>query len=165
MTIETDIAVESEKWAELDLEPLVASAIDAAILEADVALAPSAEVSLLFCDDARIQELNREWRRLDKPTNVLSFPAAAPEMLAHAPLLGDIAIAFETVQRESAEENKRFSDHVSHMIVHGMLHLVGFDHETEDEAEEMEDAERRALARLGVADPYENTEPMRGART
>ena len=165
MTIETDISVESDKWAGVELEALVGRAVEAACAECDVTFAPVAEVSFLFCDDARIRELNRDWRHLDKPTNVLSFPAAQVEDLATAPLLGDIAIAFETVERESAEEQKRLSDHVSHMIVHGFLHLVGFDHETDSEADEMEDAERRALARLGIADPYASTEPVRGVNS
>jgi probable rRNA maturation factor len=165
MTIEADITVESERWADLDLEPLVHRALEAARAESETTLAPTAEVSLLFCDDARIQELNREWRRLDKPTNVLSFPASEPGRLETAPLLGDIAIAFETVERESRDEQKALPDHVSHMIVHGFLHLLGFDHETEMDAEKMESAERRALARLGIADPYAATEPVRGAGT
>jgi probable rRNA maturation factor len=165
MTIEIGIAVESEKWASVELDTLVGLAVEAARAESDVELAPLTEISLLFCDDARIRELNREWRRLDKPTNVLSFPASDPSRLSHAPLLGDIAIAFETVERESINEQKLFSDHLSHMVVHGFLHLVGFDHEVEGEAEVMEAAERRALARLGVPDPYAATVPVGSARS
>jgi probable rRNA maturation factor len=165
MTIEIDIAIESGRWAAVELDSLVASAVEAARAESHAALAASVEISLLFCDDARIRELNREWRRIDKPTNVLSFPAADPDRLAQSPLLGDIAIAFETVERESLDEQKSFEDHLSHMVVHGFLHLVGYDHEIADEAEEMEDAERRALARLGIADPYAATVPVGGARS
>jgi probable rRNA maturation factor len=164
MTIEIDIAVESEKWAAIELDSLVARAVEAARTESNVELAPSAEISLLFCDDARIRELNREWRRLDKPTNVLSFPASDPSRLAQARLLGDIAIAFETVERESIDEHKSLSDHLSHMVVHGFLHLVGYDHESEDDAEVMEAAERRALARLNIADPYAATVPVGSTR-
>ncbi|MDB5641828.1 MAG: rRNA maturation RNase YbeY [Hyphomicrobiales bacterium] len=165
MTIEIDIAVESESWDAIELETLVNSAVEAARAESRVVLAPVAEISLLFCDDARIRELNREWRRIDKATNVLSFPAADPARLSQAPLLGDIAIAFETVERESVDERKAFPDHLSHMVVHGFLHLVGFDHEIESDAEAMEAAERRALARLGIADPYAETEPVRSAQS
>lgn len=164
MTIEIDIAVESEKWAAIELDSLVSLAVEAARAESGAELAPSAEISLLFCDDVRIRELNREWRRLDKPTNVLSFPAADPSRLSQSPLLGDIAIAFETVERESIDEQKPFSDHLSHMVVHGFLHLVGYDHEIEDDAEVMEAAERRALARLGVPDPYAATVPVGSAQ-
>jgi probable rRNA maturation factor len=164
MTLEIDITVESGNWARIELEPLVNAAVAAAEAESDVVLMASAEVSLLFCDDARIRELNRAWRGLDKPTNVLSFPAAEPARLSRSPLLGDIAIAFETVERESIEEKKTFSDHLSHMVVHGFLHLVGFDHENEREAEEMEQTEQRALARLGIADPYAASVLIRGAQ-
>jgi probable rRNA maturation factor len=165
MTIEADITVESERWAALDLEALVNRAVEAARVETNPKLAPVCEVSFLICDDARIRELNREWRRIDKPTNVLSFPASEPHRLATSPLLGDIAVAFETVERESHDEQKTLHDHVSHMIVHGFLHLLGFDHENESDADKMESVERRALARLGIADPYAATEPVRGAGT
>lgn len=165
MTIDIDISIESERWASMELDSLVRKAIEAARAESDVRLAPSTEVSLLFCDDERIQELNRDWRGLDKPTNVLSFPASDPARLSASPLLGDIAVAYETVERESRDEQKSLSDHVSHMIVHGFLHLVGYDHETEDDAEKMEAAERRALARLGIADPYAATVPVRGPQS
>ncbi len=165
MNIDTDIAIESEHWGSIDLDDLVNRAVEAARVESGVALAPVTEVSLLFCDDARIRELNRDWRQIDKATNVLSFPASDPSHLSRAPLLGDIAIAFETVERESIEERKAFVDHLSHMIVHGFLHLLGFDHETESDAELMEATECRALARLGIADPYAATEPLRIAQS
>jgi probable rRNA maturation factor len=165
MNIDIDIAIESERWDSIELEDLVNKAVEAARVESQVVLAPVAEVSLLFCDDVRIRELNRDWRRIDKPTNVLSFPASDPSLLSKASLLGDIAIAFETVERERLDECKAFDDHLSHMIVHGFLHLVGFDHETESEAEQMEAVERRALARLGIADPYTATEPVLGVQS
>ncbi len=166
MTMDVDISVECESWSAAgDLEVLCQSAIDAALAESGLVLAPVTEVSLMFCDDARIHELNRMWRGFDKATNVLSFPAAEPGQLAVAPLLGDIAVAFETVKRESVEEDKSFSDHSAHMIVHGFLHLLGYDHETEADAERMEDVERRALARLGIADPYAATIPVEGGHS
>lgn len=159
MNIDADISVECERWHELgDLEILAKRAIDATCTEVQPDLPEGAEVSLLFCDDQRIQELNRDWRGMDKPTNVLSFPSNAGP--AHAGILGDIAVAYETVKRESDDEGKTLSDHLSHMIVHGFLHLLGFDHETDQEAEEMEDAERRSLAHLGVSDPYAATMPV-----
>jgi probable rRNA maturation factor len=165
MNIDTDIAIESEHWDSIDLDDLVNRAVEAARVESGVPLASVTEVSLLFCDDARIRTLNRDWRQIDRPTNVLSFPASDPSRLSRAPLLGDIAIAFETVERESIEERKAFVDHLSHMIVHGFLHLLGFDHETESDAELMEATECRALARLGIADPYAATEPLRSAQS
>ncbi|MBX9741748.1 MAG: rRNA maturation RNase YbeY [Beijerinckiaceae bacterium] len=160
MTPDVDVMIEAESWSALaDLESLSRRAIDAALAQARTAIAPHAEVSIMFCDDARIRELNQQWRGLDKPTNVLSFPAAQPSALATAPLLGDIVVAFETVERESRDEDKPLQDHVSHMIVHGFLHLLGYDHETDADADVMETAERGALARLGVADPYAGTVP------
>jgi probable rRNA maturation factor len=165
MSLQSDISIECEHWSKLaDLDALVERALQAACLEAGKILFNGAEVSLLFCDDVRIQELNRDWRSLDKPTNVLSFPAAPVERLPSAPLLGDIAIAFETVTKEASDEDKSLSDHTSHMIVHGFLHLLGYDHENEQEAEEMEDLERRALARLGIADPYAASELINGKK-
>jgi probable rRNA maturation factor len=155
MSPEIDIAVEAGAWPEEDaLRRLSTEAIEAAIAQTGVALAPRAEVSLLFTDDSAIRTLNRTWRQHDKPTNVLSFPAAEPSALARAPLLGDIAIALETVQREARAEGKSFDHHLTHLVVHGFLHLLGFDHIDEAEAEEMEATERAILARLGIADPY-----------
>lgn len=163
MSLQSDISIECESWSKLEnLDQLVEKALQVTAHESGKKLFAGAEVSLLFCDDARIRELNREWRGLDKPTNVLSFPAAPANRLATAPLLGDIAIAYETVVRESEEEDKSLQDHASHMIVHGLLHLLGYDHETEEEAEEMEALERRALAGLGISDPYAATELVNG---
>ena len=110
------------------------------------------EVSILFTDDAQMRELNRDYRGVDKATNVLSF--AQPGGPHPGPLLGDIILAFETVEREAALAGKPFRAHMGHLIVHGFLHLLGYDHEAESEAEEMEALERAALARMGIADPY-----------
>jgi len=114
-----------------------------------------AEVSLRLSDDAELSALNARWRGLDKPTNVLAFPAAPPERNAEAPMLGDVIIAYETTAREAAEAGKPLADHFRHLVAHGFLHLIGYDHQSPDEAERMETLERRILARLGVADPYE----------
>jgi len=122
----------------------------------------AAGISLLLTDDAAIHALNREWRGKDSPTNVLSFPATEtaegtmpePEF-AGVPLeLGDIALAYETCERESQVQGKRFADHVAHLVLHGVLHLLGYDHLEEDQAQRMEALEIRILAGLGIADPY-----------
>ena len=99
-----------------------------------------------------MQELNRTWRGKDAPTNVLSFPLE--EEVSEPGLLGDVVLAYETTLKEAREANLALADHVSHLVVHGVLHLVGFDHEEDEEAERMENLERTALASIGIADPY-----------
>ena len=106
------------------------------------------ELSILFTDDAHIQSLNKGFRGKDKPTNVLSFPQGS------GPLLGDIALAAETVRNEAALAKKAVEAHIAHLIVHGFFHLIGYDHMAEEEAEAMEALERDALRRMGIADPY-----------
>mgnify|MGYP000321384234 CR=1 FL=1 len=155
MAIAIDIAAEAGGWpAEDALEALAGEAVAAAAARLGLADADS-ELSILFTDDAAMRSLNAEWRGKDKPTNVLSFPACdlAPGD-APGPMLGDIVVAFETVGRESQLEAKPFDDHLRHLIVHGFLHLLGYDHENDTDAEEMEAAERAILADMGVSDPY-----------
>jgi probable rRNA maturation factor len=154
--IAIDISVESAGWPpEEELRALAERAVEAAITELKLKPPAGCELSLLFTDDARMQVLNRDWRGKDKPTNVLSFPAFKVKPGGKVPpMLGDIAIARETVEREARDEQKPFADHLSHMVVHGLLHLLGHDHEVDEEAERMEDAERRILARLAIPDPY-----------
>jgi probable rRNA maturation factor len=108
--------------------------------------------------DAEMRDLNRVWRGKDAPTNVLSFPADAKHDRG---FLGDIVLAYETTLREANERDISLADHVSHLVIHGMLHLLGFDHEDDEDAERMERTERIALAAIGVADPYaEADEPL-----
>ncbi|MEO5324873.1 rRNA maturation RNase YbeY [Mesorhizobium sp. CC13] len=154
--LDIDLMVEAGAWAgEDELRALVERAVPAALAEAGADMAQGVELSLVFTDDESIRRLNAEWRGKDKPTNVLSFPAfpiAPGDPLP--PMLGDIVLASETVAREAAEEDKPLENHITHLIVHGLLHLLGYDHETDEEAEEMEALERRALARLAIPDPY-----------
>ncbi|MGE3141728.1 MAG: rRNA maturation RNase YbeY [Hyphomonadaceae bacterium] len=110
-------------------------------------------VSLLLGDDAALRQLNRDWRGKDRPTNVLSFPAPPG-----AGMLGDIALAAETVAAEAAAQGKSFEDHMAHLLTHGFLHLLGYDHLADREAERMEMRERAILAGLGLADPYRGAE-------
>lgn len=113
------------------------------------------ELSLLFTDDASIRTINAEWRGQDKPTNVLSFPGSPLQPGGMpGPMLGDIILAYETLQREAGELGKPFDDHLTHLLVHGFLHLFGYDHMETDEAEEMEGLETRILGELGLSDPY-----------
>lgn len=113
------------------------------------------ELSLVFTDDAQIRTLNAGYRGKDKPTNVLSFPAFPAKRGAPLPpMLGDVVLASETIRREAALEGKPLDHHIAHLIIHGFLHLIGYDHETDAEADEMESLERRALALLAIPDPY-----------
>jgi probable rRNA maturation factor len=111
------------------------------------------EVTVVLADDAAVRVLNRDWRRIDKPTNVLSFPAP-PGSSEMPPLLGDIVIAYETTAREAEAEGKPFPHHLAHLAVHGFLHLLGYDHDSEEAAEAMERLEATILRRLGVPDPH-----------
>jgi probable rRNA maturation factor len=154
--IDIDILVETDGWAdEATLLRLALQAIAAVWDELDDGRQPESELSLVFTDDNAIKELNNDWRDKDKPTNVLSFPAFTLKP-GHkpGPMLGDIVIARETVAREAVEEDKSFDHHLTHLIVHGFLHLVGYDHMTQAEAEEMERLERKILERLAIPDPY-----------
>ena len=148
-----DVAIEAENWASLDApSQLAEAAILAAIGESGVVLAANTEISVLFCDDRFIRDLNRKWRGIDEPANVLSFPAGGDA--ASAPLLGDIVIAFETASQEASEAARPLRDHVAHLLVHGFLHLIGHDHIGAAEAATMEALERAILGRLGIADPF-----------
>lgn len=148
--------VEAGDWPDEDrLEQLVSAVFHATGDELGLSADHPSEVSLLFTDDQTMRGINAQWRGMDKPTNVLSFPAF-PMRPGMAPksLLGDIVLAFETVKREAVEEAKPFENHLSHLIAHGLLHLFGYDHETGGDAEIMEALERKILARLAIPDPY-----------
>ena len=146
--IDLDLRVEAPAWPDLisDLQAVCDRALHAgaALTEAQ------GEVSLLLTDDAEIQVLNRDWRGKDKPTDVLSFPAAEMDR----PFLGDIAIALETTRSDAATKNIELAQHLSHLLIHGFLHLLGHDHKDDTEAAEMEALEIAALASLGWPDPY-----------
>lgn len=158
-----DTIIEDARWDGLNL-PALAEAAVAAALEG-VGLEPSVwEVSLMGCDDARIATLNADFRGKPQPTNVLSWPSeergamAAGEMPAPPdptdPELGDIAIAYDTCMAEAAAAGKSAADHVTHLIVHGTLHLLGYDHVRDADATLMEGLESRILGNMGLADPY-----------
>lgn len=150
-----DSVIDEPKWSAAlgDMEAIVAKTLAAVAAEVE---SRGETVAVLFTDDAAVRMLNARWRGQDKPTNVLSFPAAASPDGAPAPGLGDIALAFETCAAEADAQSKTLHDHAVHLLVHGVLHLLGYDHEDEDDASEMEGLEREILARLGVADPYDD---------
>jgi probable rRNA maturation factor len=155
--ISIDVTIGSPRWRRSlpDAERRARSAARAALRGAAAKLrGRRAELSLVLADDGTVRRLNRRWRGRDRATNVLSFPAD-PRRVRGAPLLlGDVVLAFETMRREAAAQRKTLADHLAHLVTHGVLHLMGFDHEEDAEAKRMEDLERRILRRLGVADPY-----------
>ena len=160
----TEVLVVADCWQdEPDAEAVIQRAIAAAAesVDADVG---DAELAVMLTDDPGIRTLNSNWRGIDKPTNVLSFPALQPDggrREDDAPrMLGDIAIAYQTMRGEADDEQKPFDHHLSHLAVHGFLHLIGYDHETDDDAEAMEILEREILAQLGIPDPYADRERM-----
>lgn len=153
-----DISIESPRWADFPAaEQTVRGAIGAALVAVEI---DGAEVSIVLADDARIRELNRTWLGKDKATNVLSFPSPGGPS-SEPRFLGDIVLAFETIEREAGTEGKPLAHHVAHLAVHGVLHLLGYDHERASEAEKMERRERIILAQLGIADPYAPAEERR----
>lgn len=165
--LDIQISVEAEGWSsEEDLLTFATRVLDVAVdflkREEDQPFPKMpVELSLVFTDDENIREINAEWRDKDKATNVLSFPAFPLEPGGMpGPMLGDIVIARETVEREALELEKSFGDHLTHLLVHGFLHLFGYDHMDEEEAEEMESLETRILAVLGLSDPYAGQEPL-----
>lgn len=151
-----EVLIEDTRWGDVDITALARRATDAAL--AGAALDPAAwEVSLLACDDTRIATLNATFRDKPAPTNVLSWPGAdrgAPPDPGVDPELGDIAIAYDTCAREAGEAGLNLDTHVLHLLVHGTLHLLGYDHETDADAAVMEALEVEVLATLGVANPY-----------
>lgn len=150
-----DTERDSDLWEILpDAESIAERALNVASEMSGVTLLDGAELALLLSDDAHVKSVNQEWRSIDKPTNVLSFPSVEPQKLARAPFIGDIIIAYETVQREAETEGKDFADHFTHLVVHGFLHLIGFDHQTDEDAKRMESLETQILAELDIPDPF-----------
>ena len=148
-----DIVVASTLWTE---ERKLKAVLRRAIREAaSVASMAGGEIAVVLTDDSAIKALNRHWRGKDAATNVLSFPAGEPRGTHGTPrLLGDIVIAYETTEREARAEHKPFVHHLTHLAVHGLLHLAGYDHSADDQAVAMERLETAILARLGIPDPY-----------
>lgn len=165
MTLEADILIEDRRWAEAGLEKLSVTAIKAVL--ANLGLKGRFEVSVLGCNDARIATLNADFRGKPRPTNVLSWPddergaehpGDRPEPPVPGPdgtiVLGDVAIAYETCAAEAAAAGRTLAHHATHLVVHGVLHLLGYDHERDADATLMESIEIEILGKLGIDDPY-----------
>jgi len=148
----TDIQVQSPLW---EAQPLAVQTVRDAIAAAAAALSTAdGEVSILLTNDSAIRSLNRDWRGIDKPTNVLSFPTAKTKASAGTKVLGDIVIAYETLKRDCDDENRVFLHHLAHLSVHGFLHLIGYDHQTDADAEAMEGLESKIMTRMKMPDPH-----------
>ena len=146
--------VEAGDWPSRDDLMALSGAVVAAAKAALPVFPRASELSVVFTDDRHIALLNANWRGKPSPTNVLSFPASAPSNGGTVKLLGDIVLAYETGVREAELAGLTLTDHISHLLVHGLLHLLGYDHEDDGEAAEMESLEAAILARLGIEDPY-----------
>jgi probable rRNA maturation factor len=154
-----DVIVESRRWvSETGAATMVRRAIRQAADDAALACPAAAELTVVLTDDATIRTLNHRWRGIEAPTNVLSFPAGQTSRQVSGDRagrpLGDIVIAYETTAREADAEGKLLEHHLAHLTVHGFLHLLGYDHESDEAADAMEQLERTILARLNVPDPY-----------
>lgn len=161
-TIEIDVSMAEPEWAAsfLDVEEVVGMAVNHTIKLAtipDILAGRELETSVVLANDDLIQVLNREYRGMDKPTNVLSFAqldSDSPVPDEEAYNIGDIILSYQTIDREAREQGKFFKDHFIHMVVHGTLHLLGYDHQTEDEATHMETLEIRILEKMNIQNPY-----------
>lgn len=164
-SVEIDLAEPCPAWRRTlpCVDGLCTGAARAALAAADDAAEGAAELSIVLADDALMRTLNRQWRGQDAPTNVLAFAARegkTPDPLSPLPvLLGDVVLAYETVTAEAAAQGKPLADHLRHLVVHGVLHLLGYDHLRDEDATRMEALETRILAGLGVPDPYRDREP------
>jgi len=162
-----DVAVQREEgWPELDWDALGAKAAEAAVAQTPFGELADAdaviEIAVRLTDDAEVHQLNSQYRQKDKPTNVLSFPMIEPDLIDVLTrnsddgevILGDIVLAHGVCAAEAEEKGISVADHATHLIVHGVLHLLGYDHQGDSEAEAMESMERAALETLGIPDPY-----------
>lgn len=150
--LEVAFVVNSDGWPD-GLDVIADTAIHEALTQSKAKIAGVAEVTVVLTDDAEQQDLNKQWRGFDKSTNVLSFPQLEP-FTPVVGLVGDITLARETVEKEAAEMGITLQAHFTHLVVHGFLHLLGYDHIEEADAVKMESLETKILATLGIADPY-----------
>lgn len=160
-SIEIDIRIAASGWrtALPGANAAIRKAVQAA-LKSELPKKTRTALSILLTEDAEMRKLNAGWRAKDKPTNVLSFPAEnAVDPSRPPPYLGDIALGLSTCRREAREQGKTLADHVTHLAVHGVLHLLGYDHMDDDQAEAMEPLETAILAAMGIADPYKSSAP------
>lgn len=149
--IDIEITIQHKEWP--DMETILSMAVRKTLEHTEVSEEKS-EVSIVLADNDFVKQLNKTYRGKDRPTNVLSFPQNEDN------ILGDIILAYETIAEEANTQNKSFTDHAVHLTVHGFLHLLGLDHETEKEAQEMESVEIKILENMGIKNPYETKDSM-----
>jgi probable rRNA maturation factor len=160
-----DYVSEAGDWTTIgDIEAVLAPVLAAVGVRADLLAFMPAEACVAFTDDSAMRRLNGHFRGQDKPTNVLSFPSGLPVVAGERRNLGDIVFGCETVLREAAEQGVAAADHLRHLMLHGLLHLMGYDHETDGDADVMEALEIAILADLGIANPYEEAADAPAAR-
>jgi probable rRNA maturation factor len=154
--VETGVLYRCAQWRDAGLdETRICRATEAAIWAATRDEGQEYELTVLLTSDAEARDLNLQWRGKDRPTNVLSFPLCSEAgQCGHIRLLGDVVLAYETVAGEARDSGLPLDDHATHLVVHGVLHLLGYDHQSDAEADIMENLERKVLAGLGLADPY-----------
>ncbi len=154
LPIEIDINIDDDRWNN-DFEPNIEKTIFVALNELNAQIIQPIEISILLSNDKKQHQLNLKWRNIDKSTNVLSFPQIEP-FAPLSGLLGDISFAYETITSECKQLNIEFSQHFTHLLVHGLLHLLGYDHQNEESARIMEDKEIKILKILAIGNPYNN---------
>ncbi len=158
-TVALEISIEADGWNRItNIEQLCSHAIEHAKNLAEPKPLSGAELSVMLTSDAEVRALNKKWRGQDKTTNILSFPAVPANKIARSPILGDLALGYETVAAEAENENKTFEHHMMHLVIHGFLHILGYDHGNEAEATIMETLETRILAKMGISDPYADSD-------
>ena len=168
IAIDISVLVNCPAWAEAltNAEALCGQAAATALEAVELPDGP-VELTIVLADDETVRGLNRDWRGKDTPTNVLSFASLDDEdapLVPGAPLLlGDVILAWETVSTEAKDQDKPLEDHLGHLVVHGVLHLLGYDHDDDQEAEEMEALETTLLAAIGIPDPYQDHEDEKGS--
>lgn len=161
--LEIDVIINDQRWVEklnsidmaVDIDQMIRNAVLTVLAVAKPEQSGAAEICIVFSNDAEICELNKQWRQNDSATNVLSFPQIEP-FTPVCGLLGDIILAYETIEKEAQNQQIAFLDHVTHLVVHGFVHILGYDHQNDKEALEMEGMETKILAQLNIEDPYAN---------
>lgn len=158
LTLQAIVRADEPRWDTLPLKAITGNVADAVMTSPDAVPDP-ANFEVLFTSDAAMQALNKTFRNKDAPTNVLAFPSGEERGEGDARFLGSLALGYETMAKEAAERGIPFADHATHLLLHGLLHLLGRDHGTDTERDAMEHAERLILERFGIPDPYEGSEP------